>query len=85
VECASEQTCQLGTRCKHTSWYFLKAGQEERRTAAELDNPDSPYFTLKLEPLEEAVLRDCLVDQSMRPPMSVLMSRHSKYFSLSRW
>jgi serine/threonine protein kinase len=73
----------LHLRSGKVPWHFLKEGEEGRRGAAQLDNPASPYYSeLGLTDVEKKVLRDCLADQSFRPPVSELMLKHPKYFVL---
>jgi serine/threonine protein kinase len=72
----------LHMRTGEPPWeYMRKLGREDGRGAAELDNPASPYYTL--ETLEKAVLRDCLAEVPFRPPLSVIVSRHPEYFTLT--
>lgn len=63
-------------------WWYLLEGQEQRRCAAELDNPRSPYHAL-LGLEEKALIKDCLADYAVRQPLRVIMERHKNYFGTS--
>jgi serine/threonine protein kinase len=57
-----------------------KEVQLARRTAAELDNPDSPYSKLKLDPVEKEMLQACLAERDIRLKVHRIMDIYPEYF-----